>query len=55
MATAALDTVALVDPATHEDGPPFEVLRRLRAEPPVAWIDEPALHGQPAGRGSGSS
>ena len=36
MAAAALDTVALVDPATYEDGPPFEVPRRLRTETPVA-------------------
>jgi cytochrome P450 len=51
MASAALDTVALVDPATYEDGPPFELLRRLRAEAPVTWVEEPALHGQPAGPG----
>jgi cytochrome P450 len=44
-------TVALVDPATYEVGPPFDLLRRLRAETPVAWVDEPALHGQPAGSG----
>jgi cytochrome P450 len=43
--------VALVDPATYEEGPPFEVLRALRAEAPVAWVEEPALHGQPAGPG----
>jgi hypothetical protein len=29
MAAAAPDTVAVVDPATYEDGPPFEVLSRL--------------------------
>ncbi|WP_456598780.1 cytochrome P450 [Blastococcus sp. SYSU DS0616] len=45
------DTVALVDPVTYETGPPFELLRRLRAEAPVAWVDEPALHGRPAGTG----
>jgi hypothetical protein len=44
-------TVALVDPATYEVGPPLELLDRLRARTPVAWIDEPALHGQPAGPG----
>ena len=27
-----MDTSALVDPATYETGPPFEALRRLRAE-----------------------
>ena len=46
-----MDTAALVDPATYEDGPPFVVLRRLRAEAPVTWVEEPALHGQPAGPG----
>ena len=51
MAPAALDTVALVDPATYEDGPPFELLHRLRSETPVTWVGEPALHGQPAGPG----
>ena len=44
-------TVALVDPATYEEGPPLDLLRRLRADTPVAWVDEPALHGQPAGPG----
>jgi cytochrome P450 len=51
MASAALDTAVLVDPATYEEGPPFELLRRLRAETPVTWVEEPALHGQPAGPG----
>jgi cytochrome P450 len=51
MAAAALDTVAVVDPATYEDGPPFEVLSRLRAGTPVVWVEEPALHGQSAGPG----
>jgi cytochrome P450 len=51
MASAALDTAVLVDPATYEDGPPFDLLRRLRAETPVTWVEEPALHGQPAGPG----
>jgi cytochrome P450 len=51
MASAALDTAVLVDPATYEGGPPFELLRRLRAETPVTWVEEPALHGQPAGPG----
>jgi cytochrome P450 len=45
------DSAALVDPATYETGPPFDLLRRLRDETPVAWVDEPALHGQPAGTG----
>jgi cytochrome P450 len=51
MASAAPDTAVLVDPATYEDGPPFDLLRRLRAETPVTWVEEPALHGQPAGPG----
>jgi cytochrome P450 len=46
-----VDTAALVDPATYEDGPPFDVLRRTRAATPVTWVEEPALHGQPAGPG----
>jgi cytochrome P450 len=46
-----VDTGPLVDPATYEDGPPLELLRRLRARAPVAWVEEPALHGQPAGSG----
>src|SRR3954466_5674944 len=41
-------TSALVDPVTYEQGPPFELLRRLRAEAPVSWVEEPELHGQPA-------
>src|SRR3954453_21062801 len=44
-------TSALVDPVTYEQGPPFELLRRLRAEAPVSWVEEPELHGQPAGPG----
>jgi cytochrome P450 len=46
-----VDTAALVDPVTYETGPPFELLRRLRTEAPVSWVEEPALHGQPAGPG----
>ncbi|MBM7807876.1 cytochrome P450 [Geodermatophilus bullaregiensis] len=44
-------TAGLVDPATYEEGPPFGLLRRLRAEAPVTWVEEPALHGQAAGPG----
>jgi cytochrome P450 len=47
----AADTLAVVDPATYESGPPLEALRRLRAEAPVVRVDEPALHGLPAGPG----
>jgi cytochrome P450 len=43
--------LTLVDPVTYETGPPFDLLRRLRTDTPVAWIEEPALHGQPAGPG----
>ena len=46
-----MDTTALVDPVTYETGPPFALLARLRAETPVTWVPEPALHGQPAGPG----
>ena len=46
-----MGTAALVDPVTYETGPPFELLRRLRAGSPVSWVGEPALHGQPAGPG----
>ncbi|PRY49611.1 cytochrome P450 [Geodermatophilus tzadiensis] len=45
------DTTSIVDPVTYETGPPFEVLHRLRAETPVTWVEEPALHGQPEGSG----
>ena len=44
-------TTPIVDPATYENGPPFALLRRLRTESPVVWVEEPALHGQPAGEG----
>ena len=47
----AADTLAVVDPATYETGPPLAALRRLRAEGPVVRVDEPALHGFPAGPG----
>ncbi len=45
------DTRAVLDPATYETGPPLEALARLRAEDPVVLVEEPALHGQPAGPG----
>jgi hypothetical protein len=37
--------VDLVDQGAYEVGPPFELLHRTRVETPVAWIDEPVLHG----------
>lgn len=49
--TVAADTLAVVDPATYETGPPLEALARLRDSGPVVWVDEPALHGLPAGPG----
>ncbi|WP_157519541.1 cytochrome P450 [Modestobacter sp. Leaf380] len=45
------DTRAVVDPATYETGPPLAALARLRDRHAVVWVDEPALHGQPAGPG----
>src|SRR3954451_10812848 len=51
MTRTPVDTVALVDPVTYETGPPFDLLGRLRAEAPVVRVEEPALHGQPAGPG----
>ena len=47
----AADTLAVVDPATYETGPPLEALRRLRAQAPVVWVDEPATGDTPAGAG----
>jgi cytochrome P450 len=47
----AADRFAVVDPATYESGPPLDALRRLRAQAPVVWVDEPELHGLPAGPG----
>src|SRR3954467_14492224 len=51
IAAQPIDTRPLIDPVTYETGPPFELLSRLRSESPVVWVDEPALHGQPAGTG----
>ncbi len=45
------ELVSIVDPATYEVGPPFDLLRRLRRDAPVLWVDEPSLHGLPAGPG----
>ncbi len=41
----------LHDPGSYVSGVPFEQLAQLRAAGPVAWIDEPALPGLPAGPG----
>jgi cytochrome P450 len=51
MSTDAIDTGVLHDPRTYETGVPFEVLRRLREEQPVAWVEEPSLLGLPGGPG----
>lgn len=45
------DLLALFSPATYEVGAPHEAIDRLRAESPVVWVPEPALHGWPAGSG----
>ena len=45
------DTLAVVDPATYEFGPPLDALRRLREAGPVVRVDEPGLHGLPPGPG----
>ncbi len=47
----AVDTAAVLDPATYQSGPPLAALARLREESPVVWVEEPELHGQPAGPG----
>ncbi|HZZ98279.1 MAG TPA: cytochrome P450 [Jatrophihabitantaceae bacterium] len=44
-------TAALHDPGTYVTGVPFGLIESLRADGPVAWIDEPALPGLPAGPG----
>src|SRR3954453_1617290 len=51
IAAQPIDTRPPVAPVTYEPGRPFELLGRLRWESPVVWVDEPALHGQPAGSG----
>lgn len=45
------DALAVLDPATYEQGPPLDALRRLRSAAAVTWVEEPAMHGQPAGSG----
>jgi cytochrome P450 len=42
---------ALHDPGTYVHGVPFDEIEVLRANGPVAWIDEPELPGLPAGPG----
>lgn len=43
--------VDLFDPRVYERGIPYDDLASLRATAPVAWHDEPALLGWPAGPG----
>lgn len=50
-ADTAADTLAVLDPATYETGPPLAALARLRERTPVVWVPEPAMHGRPAGPG----
>lgn len=50
-ARASDDALRVVDPDTYRSGPPFDALRRLREAAPVAWVDEPALHGVAEGPG----
>ncbi|SDY88233.1 Cytochrome P450 [Modestobacter sp. DSM 44400] len=49
--TRSADALSVVDPATYESGPPLDALRRLRSAAAAVWVDEPALHGIPAGSG----
>ena len=49
--TAESPAAALHDPRTYTTGVPFDLIERLRAEGPVAWVDEPELPGLPAGPG----
>src|ERR1700704_1059659 len=45
------DTEVVFDPATYVDAVPFDALARLRHRSPVAWVDEIAVLGWPAGPG----
>ncbi|MFC5663823.1 cytochrome P450 [Kitasatospora misakiensis] len=38
-------------PETYAEGVPYELLRELRAEAPVCWVEEPAAGAWPAGPG----
>ncbi|GAA2749669.1 cytochrome P450 [Kitasatospora cinereorecta] len=38
-------------PGTYADGVPYELLRELRAEAPVRWVEEPPVGNWPAGPG----
>ena len=45
------DHRVLFDSATYTTGVPYDAIDRLRAEGPVVWVPEPALHGNPEGPG----
>jgi len=45
------DAEVVFDPATYVDAVPFDALARLRHRSPVAWVDEIAVLGWPAGPG----
>lgn len=47
----ATDRRALFDSATYRLAAPHDSIDRLRAQGPVVWIPEPALHGWPDGPG----
>ena len=49
-AVTAADTRAVIDPDTYRSGPPLDVLRRLRSEAAVVWVEEPEAD-RPAGPG----
>lgn len=48
---APADGARLLDPSSYQHGVPFELLRRLRREQPVVWVEEPAAGSTPAGPG----
>ncbi|MBO0802985.1 MAG: cytochrome P450 [Nocardiopsaceae bacterium] len=45
------DTEVVFDPATYSGGVPFDALKRLRRDRPVAWVDELPVLGWPEGPG----
>ncbi len=49
--TADPRTATLHDPRSYVRGVPFDAIEGLRADGPVAWVDEPELPGLPAGSG----
>src|SRR5215467_1869485 len=51
MAAHLADPTPLLDPDTYVSGVPYGLLAELRQAAAVVWVDEPALHGWPAGTG----